>query len=693
MTALIQFGNYRFDTAGTPQYSERSQYESDGNGAPRIKTTIYSVVQNFTENSFADGEARIAALRAALIAGEGRLLIQDENGTTIVDAAVKVRSHSLPPGWRQFLAEVTVEFEGREEITATSQAATLVPQGGVAIALSGIKSWKESFKTDRPLTTVANRRETIVSISGSGSILAPANLPPADRVNFLRERVAEFRRADSKEAVLTIGNEARTVKVESCDGDVADGTDRLEWSIACTYTLFPNGVYAEADFEVTGREDLEAGKRYTTVQGEIRADSEAAALSKLSSLQVFYGAARTLTERKVTDRVLDGADGERSWAQLTFTLEFHEALDDKLNWELRVATREDVRNADKIISYEGKVTGGTLVTALARARELGREKLPFMQASTETISSKKTGDAAEELTEVTFSYEYMAKSGEWRFAEVTRVVQKDPLAEGRETISGYVAAGDEATCSAMAEGFKLTGRLLRSERNSAQSRMTFHAGAETRQLARYDFNFEYYLNFTSVNATYGREEVVDLPGAERTVTFNGTAFGPDLGSCNAFIDGIVSESVTGMKLTRRSRVEGKDKLAGGSFLKSVNFQYTYVGKILPSEGVDILDAEYTFEGVGSVNRAVITPIPFGVPHVQTGVGYTVGQKTVSGRCSAVQEATARNWCTAKRGLISGGHEDPPQHRTTYVFVPMSGTDMKLHRFEFTYSARFPVLNL
>jgi len=694
MAARIQFGEYRFDVTGVPHYGERCQYESDGSGAPHTKITTYSITQSFLESSFADNEARISALRFALEAGEGLLTIEDENGTPLVPSVpVKVRNHNLPEAWRQTIAEVTVEFEARTPITSTAQGAMITPVGGNPISLPNIKTWREGFRTDRPLSNLGNRRETVASISGSGTIYADASLPPSSRIAYLRAQLATLRGANSKEATLEIGGESRLVKVESFDGDLGDGTDRLEWTISCNYLLFPFGTYAEADYEVASREDHESGKRYTTVQGEIRADSEGAADAKLDTLASFYANGRILNEKKVTDRRFDGEDGQDVWGQLNFTLEYEEALDDKLSWQLRVQTREDVRNADLVTSYEGTITGGTTASALAKARVLGSGKLPFMQASTETISSKVSGDSAEELVEVAFTYEYLAKSGTWRFAEITRTVQIDPLGEPRESISGYAAAGDSVTAKALADSFKLSGRLQRTERGGYQERMTVKAGTQTRQLSRYDFAFEYYLNFPDTSASYGREETNDYTSLERQVVFSGTAYGPTVTACKAMVDSIVADRTTGMNRVRDSIVENKDLFTGGSsFLKSVAFQYSFTGRLSGSTG--ILDAEYTLETVGSINRSVFTAIPFGTPHVQVGVGVTVGQKTVSGRCTAVDEASARAWGTGKRVLATaGGHEEPPQERMTFSYVAMSSTEVKAHRFEFSYSARFPQLTL
>lgn len=125
----------------------------------------------------------------------------------------------------------------------------------------------------------------------------------------------------------------------------------------------------------------------------------------------------------------------------------------------------------------------------------------------------------------------------------------------------------------------------------------------------------------------------------------------------------------------------------------VNFTERYVKPIEGEPGMDILQAEYSLSTVFSVNKAVLTPIPYGVPHVQTNCGVTIGTKTVSGSVTSITSTGGRAWGRGKRPLATaGGYPDPAQERISHEFSPRESTNPKSYRFEFTYSAQFPQLN-
>ena len=86
---------YIFSSTGRPHYSVSSTYEaagSSGHGLPRRKIVRHRLVQWFKEPSFADNQARYAALKTALANAEGVLYLEDEGGSVRVNARVRVRS-------------------------------------------------------------------------------------------------------------------------------------------------------------------------------------------------------------------------------------------------------------------------------------------------------------------------------------------------------------------------------------------------------------------------------------------------------------------------------------------------------------------------------------------------------------------------------------------------------------------------
>jgi hypothetical protein len=81
---------------------------------------------------------------------------------------------------------------------------------------------------------------------------------------------------------------------------------------------------------------------------------------------------------------------------------------------------------------------------------------------------------------------------------------------------------------------------------------------------------------------------------------------------------------------------------------------------LAAGGDDVLNAEWSLENIYSVNRAILTPIPFGVPHVQTNCGVTISYSRVSGRMTCLNAATATAWARAK--IPGGGYTEEGGNR-------------------------------
>lgn len=702
MAITIQFNEYSFDQSGVPQWSESTTYESIEGGRARTARTVYTVKIQFQEDSYSSNEARIALLRSALSATEGRLLIKDENDVILVSQVVNVQKHDVPDEWRQYAAMVTVVFEGRNSVRTDSLEAALTPTGGTLVKLPNVTSWRESIRTERYSEDRSNRKISVVNIAASGYILADKNKPAADRLAELQGKLIELREANTKDGTLVYGTESRLVKVDSLDGVPNDGSDRLVWSLSASYNRFPSGTYAEAEFDVAERDDIEAGMRLLTVQGSVRAVGKSVGEAKVAELVALYATGRRQSSGEITHKQVDGGDGAE-WILLNFNYTFQSSLPTVLNSELRVTTREDVRNADVIVTYEGKVSGKTAGDALTYARTIGRDKMPFMVTSAETISTKTTEGQTEQFVEVVFSYEYMEKSGTWLYAELTRAVSGDPFSDRREVVSGYAAASTTVAAENLGRSFKLSGRLARDVSESTAERVAVKVSTQTRQATRFDFSYTYYVSPVSVSISYGREEAIDYTNLERTVTYTGTAFGPSEEACNAAIDAITVAGLAVGKRTSRSRVAAIEKQNGvtqsgtagsGAQLTGISFTERFLGVLSGEPGLDIIEAEYSLDVVYSINRAVITPIPFGVPHVQTSCGVTVGSKTASGSVTAITEASARAWGRGKRNLaITGGYEDAPQERTNFLYPAMNGTTVKAHRFEFTYTARFPELYL
>ena len=680
MPAKITFGSYSFDDAGTPQWGRRDEYEQQGDGLPRILRTTYTIKQSFTEQSYADNEAKFAQLKTALSVGEGLLTILDENATQLVKQVVRVKPVNLPESWRQYLSEVTVTFEGRDLLFATGVDGMFSPVGAGAIALANIQEWKQSTDTQRFSEERSNRKATRVSISGSGFILADRNLTAAGRRTTLLALAAQFKAANTKEGTLLYAGESVVVKMDRLETSIGDGTERMDWSFSCSYQLFPTGTtYAEADYTLSTRDDPVSGDRITNVRGNVRAGTQTAGEAKALAIKTQYAPGRTLTRSDVGAARVSGVEGE-TWIDMTFDYEFHEQIPLIVTYELRVSTRQDVKSADTIITYQGKVTALNSGAAIAQAQALGKGKYPFLVSSEEVVATKQFGTESAQFIEVTFSYEYLTKST-FLYAEVTREVNTDPFGEPREVVSDYAVAADSTTAQGLAASFKLGGRILRDSKENFGSRSDNGAV----QATRFEFTYSYYLTPTSVSLSYGKETRSDYSSSESSIIFSGVARGPSEAACISAIDAL-SAAVPSYKRADKSRTPNYEQQTAANQLVSVAFSDHFVGAV--TDGPDLISAECSIRSVFSVPKTVITPIPYGVPFVQQNVGQTPGRRTVSGNVVARSRSTAESWARGQKGLLGGGYPEPDEEDSTSVNAPFDAATIKQWRCAFTYTNVF-----
>jgi hypothetical protein len=682
-------GTYSFSDEGTPQWAQHSDYEAQGDGPPQIRKTTYTIVQNFNEQAYSDNEARIQRLRAALDAGEGKLIINDERGGPLVSAQVRVRTDDVPRAWRQYVAEVTIVLEARRVLeSAGALPAVFTPTGGTQVILPNLSNFKVGIAVTRFSPQAANRDEATETITASGFLLVDSSLPQAERLAFLQTKLAEFRRCNSKDGVLQWGAEKHTVKVQSLDADLGDGRDRINWSLVAFRKSFPAGTYVQPEYTVSQKNDYEAGNLVISVRGRVKADTETDAKNAIAELKQSYaGEGRTLENDEVSDSRVGGIDGA-AWLEVSFGFDYREPISEFTSYQLRVSTKEEAQSADKTITYEGRVTGTSASVALAMARSLGFNKLPAMTSSNEVVSTKKNSLAeSETFVEVSFSYDYVSKSA-LRFAEVNREVQTAPFGDPRETISGFVAAETLAAAQTMANGFKLSGRILRDSTMRTSERTI----GEVKQAMRVDFSFTYYFTQVTVSIAYGVETTSDFTTLEKTLVTSGVARGPSEEACNSAIETLTKSTATGLKRVQKTRKADREKQTGDSVFISVSFTDRYIGPADDELGLDIVAASYSVRTQYSVNRASLTLIPFGLPFRQAGVGLTPGVQTITGTVTARKAETARAWGKSKQSLLHGGGDiDQIEDDFQPIFSPLSGDVVTKYTYNFTFAARYASL--
>ena len=136
--------------------------------------------------------------------------------------------------------------------------------------------------------------------------------------------------------------------------------------------------------------------------------------------------------------------------------------------------------------------------------------------------------------------------------------------------------------------------------------------------------------------------------------------------------------------------EQRDSVTG--FL-SVAFNDVYEGSFTAAPGEAVLEAEYSVEAMLSVNTAVVTEVPYGSPVVQTGVGYNKGSLTVSGFATGITEACCKSWGRNLRSIVQAGgrYEKAPREKIGYAYYFEAPTNVRLFRFDFTYSCDVALL--
>ena len=695
---MISFNSYAFTETGSAQFARSSKFDPEPRVGRALRELVtWKIKEQFLEPSFADNQARYAELRSALAVGEGLLVITDESDRVLFSETVRVIGNDLPEQWGQYMAEVGIEFASLPKpVAQVGVDATFTPSGSTTpVVLPAVGSWRESVRTERYNAQVAaNRRVTMVGISGSGRFTAdPTQNETQRRAAVLAVKNALETCNNTPDGTLVYAGTSNVVWVEQMDCDIGDGTSYCDWSMAAEFRRFPDGDYAEVEFEVGTKDNIEQAQRITNVTGKIRANTEDAALARANALRdTFANSARIQTVNETRAQQVSGADGD-AFIVMSFTFEWRDMLT-PVAWTLTVATKADAKSDAKILTRSGTCRSGSSSAALSKAQELGVVTgAGVLMGSSLEYHSVGLASAAQD-NEVTFSYEYLSRAGRV-YAEVQNDGTDESFGDCGQTISGFVVADSQAAALALARSFKLSGGLLRSARENSSTfnagtgtgdSAGFDAGGASQQFLKVDFNYSYYAGHTAGSVKYSVTDSRDMKSRVLTLTYAGTAWATDATAANALVDSLES-MISGVAQTKRERRTDSEKRDSVSGFLAVNFTDAFEGPFAAAPGEGVLEAEYSVEAVLSVNSAVVTEIPYGSPVVQTGVGYNKGGLTVSGFATGVSESSCKAWGQARRTIAQGGgrYERPPREKTGYAFHFEAPSTVRVYRFDFTYS--------
>lgn len=682
-------GAYTFSATGRPQYGQSSVAERDARGGRVLRwRTRYTITQWFTEGTFGDNAARYAVLRAALAVPEGVLLIQDENGTTLVNKRVQVAGHELPEQWSASLSEVKVAFETVEEITASVFDATFTPTGLGAVTLPTVQGWKEHIEATRYSILVPERRESRQVVMCSGSVRANSDDTAANRLAALQTAAAALRGCDKKQGVLAYGGGfTQTMRCDSIDADLGDGSDELKWTGTFSRLAFPAGNYAEADFEVRQKDDPQANVRLTTVAGTIRAYDEAGAEAKRDTIAATYATGRMLLDSQFNRRKLDGSDGAEDAREWAFSLTYREILPDAVTaWTLNIDSKLDYLTGLITTTYSGRVTAVDSATALAKVTVLAGGKFPVPLSEEKNVGSM-SADGTEQFTDVTFSYAYLSRGTALR-AEVALRNADDPFGSVTQTVSGTAAADTEANALTLARTFIPAGLLVSKEETTGKS---YHGVTPDTLFRTLAFTYTVQSGHASGTLEYGVRVTEDFDQYVTRTVWSGTVRSASKAASDTLIGTLVSgASGTLMLNDRQPRYRDSAADALLPLYLQTDFNLEYIGS-LAANGNDILQADYSVDATYSIENTVVTPIPYGTPNVQTNTGTLPGSMVISGRVTCLTEATGRTWARSLRTLASGGYAQQPRERSDTHYLPRSTGSVRCHSVDFTYAYVFAEL--
>lgn len=687
MPVLITYGSYAFTTTGRAQYARKDTYEADAaGGRPHRRKTTWTIAQIFKEPSYADNAARYTALLTALKTTEQVLAIVDENGTTVASLRARPVDGDWPEQWGQHLAEVKVSFLTSEDLSATSDpfTATYTPMGGSAVTLANVTGFRTDLKTSRPSTAVFHRRETNCTATVQGKIRADPQATASVRRAWLLAQRAVIEGLDSMDGVLVFADFNSTVQVDAAAADIKDATDELEYTVSFSYRKFPSGDYAECEYSFAQSDDHVAHERTTTVRGKVRADDEAGAKAKADAMRdLAVATGRVLRKSEWDAQRLDGGDGT-AFTEGCFTYDFRETLAGAASYKLSIASKDDLRSGAILISYSGTATAADSASALTAARAAGDGKHDIRLTSSETVETFSVEGSAAQFVQVTFAYEYLTK-GTLYFAEVTSDLNRPTFGSAMQTVQGTATADTAAHAATLAQSFKPGGLLQRDAKESTETVYRGTGTGQVSQFSKVSFSYSFHLAAVSGSIQYAKKTAENIEAREITTSWTGSAWAADEASADALITALLS-GATG-RTGADERTSNWDKGASTVFV-SRSFSLSRIVPMAAGDD-DILAAECSLESTYSVDHAVITPIPFGTPHVQTGCGITPGLIVVTGSVTALTAASAQTWGRAKEP--GTGYPDPQREKLGTVFYPMTGTSVKAYRFDFTYSARFPDL--
>lgn len=687
---------YVFTKQGATLYGSESVYEADApDGVPRRRRTTYTFRQLFAEESFADNEARYLALRTALAGGEGTLVVQDENGQTIVNVRARVASDVLPLDWRQFISIPEVKFSALENLAAATEwDATFTPTGGTAVALPLVRLVKGDLKTDYYNTMTNHRAEGMESIFMEGVFRADPGLSVGQRRAWLLSKKAEVEAAwqSAPDGVLVFGDYSKTVRILTLTFPAGDLTSEMSWMLSAERRWLPGDSEAHAAFKVSTKDNPDTAERLVSIAGTIKAPDETVATVKRTALRDAYlTTGRLLVDSAWEEDRADTGDGAASLRVWSFSYTFRQLLPGAVvRCSLSIAESTDFDSGIITSTYSGRVVAATSGAALTRARDFSAV-YPWKVSASETVNSSSEGRPAttEIFSSVEFSYVYRRRGTEVR-AMVNDETSRQHFGDSTRTVSGTCIAATEAAALALARTFKPAGVLVVAENEGKAT--DYHTDGATGVFKQVAFSYVTHLAPADFTLEYTKDVDRDYATGIVTTSFQGTAWAATEAECDRAINTLLAGLANITKDKRGTALRAKGTTSGSAtdYLMSKTFSLTDASPAGSGGGGEdaIVAAEWSIESNYSHSHSVLTEIPGTTAHVQDNVGTTIGTRVASGSISTFDTAVGLVWARGKKpagGKQRAGEQDSETVTTKEKPAP------KRYEVRFRYPRSYPSL--
>lgn len=736
---------------------------------PQERSNTLSIRIDVWQRTWTENNDLIEQVIAAIKTQAGPLKMQSEdrtidvNGTPTVvpgevwlDRQVTIGSHTLPDdpnSWGTYQQSITIVFNYSEtdladdhhlKITFTKTRAA--PQPGVD--LGNVTSWKEDFRVQRfdEMKTLRKRHSGMVTASGTimadttKNDTANADNLVARRQDLISKVNALRSEMDGQTGTLLYSQPGNTVfnkvvKVDALSVQVNQAVTGIDWTMTFSYTQFPDeDSFAAAEFSVQTADNRETGESEFTFQGQITANSETAAVTKLNAVRTAVLAARgfnavDLIEDNNTTRLVnaDDSDGSDVFLILQFDEKYRRRMNDVVSWTLKIDDSDDVDRGYRTRRFSGTVTASGATadaaysTALSKAKDLGDNKHPFRVNGTIGQTRRQVGeDGAVHFVSLDFGFTYRVK-GKRIYIEMTTDDRTPPFGDVTKRVSGFVQAKNETDAR---DAYNSQIRPLLTSYH-IQDESTRYAEAKTQQGSygdtpgsftgvnayhtldgRLDFDMAVYIDRADSDFTfqYGLEISSDYGANVKTSRISGTLFGsPTVMSAAAShsagnkVDDLltrlgydVSKKTTDSRTAQKQDVGTTQKIVGCQFNVSFREKLNIQAQVLQTT------ISETIEYAG--DRWNAGQVPDGFPVMQH-TGYKDGRREVSGSVVATTEAAAINFVNLVLSTFpfpgtvpSTRYLDPPRITRSFEFDPFiqgiargAGANFNVVRLEFSRS--------